>query len=46
MWIAARFLIAREVIRIEDLRWIENLARLAVVLIINDHGSGIDVLNG
>ena len=32
----ARYLIAREVIMIDDLRWIETLARLALVLIVGD----------
>jgi hypothetical protein len=36
MWPLARCLITRNVIVIDDLRWIEALARLALVLMIND----------
>jgi hypothetical protein len=36
MWLAARWLIAREVIAIEDLKWITDLAKLATLLIARD----------
>jgi hypothetical protein len=39
VWPLARCLIARNVIMIHDLRWIEPLARLALVLMINDQGA-------
>jgi hypothetical protein len=39
VWPMACCLIARNVIMIDDLRWIEPLARLAPVLMINDQSA-------
>jgi hypothetical protein len=39
MWPVARFLIERNVIMLDDLRGIERLTRLALILIINDQGA-------
>jgi hypothetical protein len=41
MWLAARWLIAREVIAIEDLKWITDLAKLAALLIARDMTMGV-----
>jgi hypothetical protein len=42
MWLAARWLIAREVIAIEDLKWITDVAKLAALLIARDLTMGAD----
>ena len=39
MWPVAQILIARNVIAVDDLQWIESLTRLALVLILNDPAS-------
>jgi hypothetical protein len=39
VWPVAQTLIARNVIVVDDLQWIESLARLALVLILNDPAS-------
>jgi hypothetical protein len=42
MWLVARWLIAREVIAIEDLKWMMDLAKLAAVLIVRDMTMGVE----
>jgi hypothetical protein len=42
MWLAARWLIAREVIAIDDLKWITDLAKLATLLIVRDMTMGVE----
>jgi hypothetical protein len=42
MWLVARWLIAREVIAVEDLGWITDLAKLAALLIARDMTLGVE----
>jgi hypothetical protein len=39
-WLVARWLIQREVIAVDDLKWIMDLTKLAVVLIVRDMAMG------
>jgi hypothetical protein len=42
MWFVAQALIRREVIQVEDLKWMMNLARLALVLVVRDMTMGVE----
>jgi hypothetical protein len=42
MWLVARWLIARQVIAVEDLGWMTDLAKLAALLIARDLMMGVE----